>query len=45
MATLSRKSTAAMLKFTDINHIKHILTSMEVLNQLLDQINEFLIKK
>lgn len=34
-----------MLKFTAIDHIKHILTSMAVLNQLLDQTKEFLVKK
>lgn len=45
MATLSRKSKATMLKFTAIDHIKHILTSMAVLNQLLDQTKEFLVKK
>lgn len=34
-----------MLEFTATDHIKHILTSMEVLNQLLDQTDKFLIKK
>lgn len=44
MATLSRKNKANILKFTAIDYIKHILTSMEVLNHLLDQTNEFLKK-
>lgn len=45
MATLSRKSKATMLKFAAIDHIKYILTLMAVLNQLLDQTKEFLVKK
>lgn len=44
MATLSRKNKANILKFTAIDYIKHILTSMKVLNHLLDQTNEFLNK-